>query len=267
MKKDNLGDRVKFFEGASEPRLFPGLPTLARLDGKAFHNFTRGMNLPYDVKLSQAMINTTIALVKETNAKIGYTQSDEISLAWYEPDKRIQIWFDYRFSKMVSTLSAYATLVFYREVVKSMPEYADRMPTFDARVWQVPNTSEAANAFLWRETDAFKNSQTQAARCYYGDKELFKKTGSQKQEMLFQKGINFNNYPSFFKRGSYVQRRTVIGKLSDKERENLPPRHNARTDKDFSFERSVIEVIDMPVFSTVTNREGVIFSGEKPKTK
>lgn len=112
-----------------------------------------------------------------------------------------------------------------------------------------------------------KNSITMAARSYYSDAELFKKNGSQKQEMLFQKGVNWNDYPDFFKRGSYVQRRVVSGKLTKQELADLPPKHKARTDPDFAFERSVIDVVKMPPFGKVLNRDGVIFFGEEPRTE
>jgi tRNA(His) 5'-end guanylyltransferase len=79
------------------------------------------------------------------------------------------------------------------------------MPRFDARVYVVPTLEEAVNSFLWREQDATKNSITMAASAYYSHNELMNKNGSEKQEMLFQKEVNWNDYPTFFIRVSYVQ--------------------------------------------------------------
>jgi len=228
---DKFGDRMKMYEMQTECRLMPLLPTFARVDGRAFHSFTRGMNRPYDERMASAMMETTLNLVRETNACMGYTQSDEITLAWLSTDPKTQIWFDGRHSKMVSQIAALATLYFYRQCVKEMPEYAERLPSFDARVWQVPNTSEGANVFLWREWDATKNSISMAAHAVCGDKELHGKNSSDKQEMLFQKGINWNNYPAFFKRGSYVQRRMITKPFTAVEIERLPPKHAARWER------------------------------------
>src|SRR5215471_4222370 len=80
---DGLAERMKRYEATEAGRrLMPLLPALARLDGRAFHNFVRGLARPYDKRLSDLMIDTATFLVRETNAVAGYTQSDEITLAW-----------------------------------------------------------------------------------------------------------------------------------------------------------------------------------------
>jgi tRNA(His) 5'-end guanylyltransferase len=263
---DDLGDRMKLYEGAeSARRLMPLLPVLARIDGRAFHAFTRGMVRPFDPTFSAMMVDTTVELVRMTGACMGYTQSDEISLAWHATDPRSQIWFDGRVAKMTSQLAAQATLIFYRLVLERYPQYADRRPTFDARVWSVPNRTEGANAFLWREWDATKNSVSMAASAYYSHKALMGKNGAQKQDMLHAKGINWNDYPALFKRGAFVQRRTRSIPFSAEELSRLPPKHEARTNPGLVVERSVCTVLDMPPFGTVTNREAVIFDGAEPQ--
>src|SRR3990167_4790930 len=103
---DNLGNRMKSYESEYDRRLMKLLPAFARIDGSAFHNFTKGMNRPYDTRLSDLMIDTTAWLVRETNACMGYSQSDEITLAWYSPDNISQIYFDGRICKMNSILAA-----------------------------------------------------------------------------------------------------------------------------------------------------------------
>lgn len=235
---DVLGDRMKLYEGLeADRRLMPLLPVIARIDGRCFHSFTKGMACPFDGKLLQAMVDTTLHLLCETNACMGYTQSDEITLAWHSTDIKSQIWFDGRVAKMVSQLAAQATLAFYRIVLERMPEYAERMPTFDARVWTVPNRFEGANVFLWRERDATMNSISMAAQSVYSDRELHRKSSADKQEMLRRKGINWNDYPARFKRGMYVQRRTVLKPFSAEEIEKLPPQHAARTNPGLMVER------------------------------
>lgn len=263
--KDDLGDRMKLYESAEAGRRFmPLLPVVCRIDGRCFSAFTHGMKRPYDPKFSSMMIDTTIYLVEETNACMGYTQSDEITLAWHQTDMRSQLWFDGRIHKMVSQLAAQATLCLYRLCVERMPEYAGRLPTFDARAWQVPNRTEATNAFVWREQDAVKNSISMAARTFYSDKQLHGKKGNEMQAMLLAKDVNWNDYPTFFKRGTYVQRKTVTKKFTAEELDGLPPKHEARQNPELEFERHEVREIEMPILSKVSNRNEVIFDGAYP---
>lgn len=266
-RKDALGDRMKLYESAEAGRrLMPLLPILARIDGRTFHSFTRGMERPYDERFSRCMVDATRHLMQETNACMGYTQSDEITLAWHSTDLRSQVWFDGRISKMVSQLAAHATLAFYRAVLERLPGYADRLPTFDARVWNVPNRMEGANVFLWREWDATKNSISMAAQAHYSHKALHGKNGAQKHDMLHAKGINWNDYPAFFKRGVYLQRRTLAKPFTAAELDALPPKHEARTNHALVIERQVLAELDLPPLGAVTNREAVIFDGAEPAT-
>jgi tRNA(His) guanylyltransferase len=265
--KDDLGDRMKMYEGQEADRRFmPLRPVVARIDGRSFSSFTRGLKRPYDTRMTTAMVNTTIQLVKETGACMGYTQSDEITLAWYAPDMRSQIWFDGRIAKMTSQLAAQATLHFYRAITELLPEeYAERLPTFDARVWTLPNLIEATNVFVWREWDATKNSVSMAAHEHFSNKELHGKHTGEMKTMMEEKGIIWGDYPTEFKRGTYVQRRRTMTKFSAEEMERLPPKHEARKNPDLEVERSFVSVLDMPVLSKVMNRVNVIFEGAEPQ--
>jgi tRNA(His) 5'-end guanylyltransferase len=258
---------MKLYESAeASRRLMPLLPVMARIDGRAFHSFTRGMERPFDAGFSACMVDTTAALVRDTGACMGYTQSDEITLVWHSDNHRSHIWFDGRVAKMTSQLAAQATLIFYRAVLERMPQYAERLPTFDARVWNVPNRAEGTNVFLWREWDATKNSVSMAAAAHYSHKQLHGKNSQQKHDMLFEAGVNWNDYPAFFKRGSYVQRRIVNIPFSAEELGRLPEKHEARNNSALIVERQVCTVLDMPPLGTVTNREKVIFDGAEPET-
>lgn len=266
MTADALGDRMKLYEFAEAGRrLMPLLPILARVDGRSFSRFTRGMDRPFDGRMSAAMVATTVHLVRETGACMGYTQSDEISLAWHSADAKSQIWFDGRVCKMVSQLAAQATVAFYREALLRMPGYADRLPTFDARVWQVPNRAEGANAFLWREWDATKNSLSMAASAHYSHKALLGKNSREKHDMLLAAGVNWNDYPAFFKRGTYVQRRAVLRPFSAAEIDALPPKHEARSNPGLEVSRTEVAALDLPPLGSLANRESVIFGGAEPR--
>ena len=262
---DALGDRMKLYEMAEAGRRFmPLLPIMARVDGRAFHSFTKGLKRPFDPLMTRGMIETAMALAEDTGACMVYTQSDEISLAWHSTDPESQVWFDGRICKMTSQLAALATLHFYRFVTQHMSWYAFKKPTFDARCWQVPNRAEGANVFLWREWDAVKNSVSMAASTYYSPTELHGKNGPEKQDMLRAKDIDWNDYPVSFKRGTYIQRRKTLRPFAAEELEELPPLHHARANPDLVVERTKVQVLEMPPLASVVNREDVVFEGADP---
>jgi tRNA(His) guanylyltransferase len=265
MEDDLFGTRMKEYEGVEAGRRFlPMLPVCARLDGKCFHNYTAHLPRPYDVRLHNCFVEVTRELVEETNAVMGYTQSDEITLCWYSPEYKSQIWFDGRIQKMCSVLASMCTAVFNREA--EMACINDTLAFFDCRVWQLPTLEEAANSFLFREQDATKNAISMAASSMFSHKQLMNKCGAEMQEMMFQqKKVNFNEYPAWFKRGTFIQRRHEMTKFSAEELDRLPAKHEARKNPDLMIERSKVKQVEMPKFSTVTNRVGVIFNGEDPK--
>ena len=265
---DGLGDRMKKYESSTcSINLMDRLPIIARCDGRSFSIFTKGLKRPYDERLSRLMIETTKYLVKETNANCGYVQSDEISLVWYNDSVESEVLFKGKLFKMLSTLSALATGFFNKNLSKYIPEKSNLIPTFDCRVFNVPTLDEAANCLVWRELDATKNSITMASRTVYSDKEIFGKNGSEKQEMLFQKGINWNDYPAFFKRGTYVQRKRKLIPYTAEELSRLPEKHNARKDPDYKIERWSVEELVLPPILTVANRIEVILFGADVITK
>lgn len=262
---DALGDRMKGYEARETGRRFlPMLPVVARIDGRCFSNFTRGMDRPFDATFTSVMQWTAARLVEETGALAGYTQSDEISLLWYRENPASQIFFDGKVFKMTSVLSSLTTSIFIREGIVHWPERFNANPVaFDARVFQVPTKDEAANAFLWRELDATKNAVHMVARSRFSHKQLHGKSSAQMQEMLWQDaGVNFNDFEDRFKRGTFYTRRTVCRPLDAETLAKIPEQHRPTG----PIERSVVERIDMPKFSTITNRVGVLFDGEEPVT-
>lgn len=266
MKNTAFGDRLKTYEGIEANRtLIPLLPVMARLDGRAFHTFCRGLRKPYDPRMTRLMAEVTAYLVDETNALAGYCQSDEISLVWLSTDPKSQILFNGRVQKLVSILAALATAKFNQLLPKHLPEKAGVMPVFDCRVWNVPNKMEAANTFLWREADATRNAVNAAGQANFSHKELQGKHPGQVQEMLWsQKGINFNDYPAEFKRGVWVRKVRVQKPFTAEEIEKLPQRHAARTNPGLLVERWELQEIDMLPFGRVANRVEVLFDGVAP---
>jgi tRNA(His) 5'-end guanylyltransferase len=238
---------------------------MARLDGRSFHTFTRKLNRPFDERLTRCMVEATKFMVEETGAIVGYTQSDEISLVWHSNDLASQIFFGGRVLKMASVLSAMVSVEFNRLVREHLPEKANQAPVFDCRVWNVPTRTEAVNAFIWRELDATKNAISMAAQAVFSHKELQGKSGKEKQEMLFKKGVNFNDYPAAFKRGTYIRKRTESRRFSTEEIDRLPLKHAARSNPNLMVERSVISVLPLEPLVRIVNREAVLFEGANPE--
>lgn len=274
---DDMGSRLKYYEGLSDVWLMPKLPVVVRLDGRAFHSFTSDMRRPYDEDFTRCMVATTRFLLEETNALIGYTQSDEISLILYSPDTKSQIYFDGRKLKIETSLAALATLIFNEQLALrswdlDSPEQEERIrvlrarrPTFDCRAFNVPTVDEAANAILWREQDATRNSISMAAQSKFSPTQLHKKNAVEMQDMLHSVGINWNDYPAFFRRGTYLQKKRVVRKFTCAEIDKLPAKHEARTNPNLMVERWDFQEVQMPPFGKVSNRVGVIFNGEAPQ--
>ena len=261
---DDLGDRMKKYEVAETGRRFlPLVPIYARIDGRGFTSFTRGMDRPFDLDMSEAMIATTCKLVEKTQARIGYTQSDEISLVWVQEDLKGEVFFTGKVQKMVSVLSGLTTAAFIQAISKS--RYADRvsrLPHFDARAFSLRSKTEAANAFLWREMDATKNAISMAARAHYPHHELEGKKSGEMQEMLFAAGVNFNDYPAHLKRGSFVRREARDRELTADDLAAIPDAYRPKAGHRVS--RFNIVRLEMPRFGSVQNREAVIFDGAEP---
>lgn len=223
-KKDALGDRMKGFENVESDRAAEkGRPIIARLDGRAFHTFTQGLRRPFDVRFSQLMIGTTIDLIEKSQALIGYTQSDEITLVWYEPKDSVKEYlFGGRFQKLTSTLAATATAWFVRNLDKTLPAKAGGMPTFDCRVWQVDKLDDVFDTLRWRELDAIKNSITMAALAHFTHKQIHGVNSDDKRRMLNDAGMPWEAEPEFFKRGTYVKRFQELRHLTEAELSVIP---------------------------------------------
>ncbi len=207
-KNDAFGDRVKELESASaKVVLDESQPICVRLDGKAFHTFTRGLARPYDERLSKAMIDTMNYLVEKTDARLGYTQSDEITLIYFKTAPHQQTYFGSRVQKLNSVLASMATAKFNHEVNKNIPEKEDVFAFFDCRVWNVPTLQDVADVMIWRQDDAIKNSISMAAHAKFGDKKILHKNSKEKIEMLASEGIDWMAYPDFFKSGTYAMKK------------------------------------------------------------
>lgn len=214
-RSDTLGDRLKAYEAIETSLKFPPNTYLyVRIDGRSFSKFTRGLKRPYDERLSELMQVTTAALVAEFKATIGYTQSDEISLIIENSYDKGCI-FEAKKQKLISTITSFATSVFLANLPHCIPE-KDPMknktyPSFDCRIFPLNSQAEAANAILWREHDAIKNSISMSAHHYFSHKQLQGIKADVMKDMLkTQKDVIWDDYPKFFKSGTFFKRQTYF---------------------------------------------------------
>lgn len=208
--QDSFGDRLKAVEAVyAKAVIDPEKPFCVRLDGKAFHTYTKGLKRPYDKRLSDAMVQTMNYLMEKTEARLGYTQSDEISLVFYKLNPSQQQYLGGRVQKMTSIFAAMATAKFNQLVSLTIPEKVDTLALFDARVWSVDSLNDAAEVIVWRQEDAIKNAISMAAHSEFSNKELHKKNSKEKIEMLASKGLMWDNYPEFFKSGTFAMRKHI----------------------------------------------------------
>ena len=244
---DDLGTRMKtFYEQVPKTRLVRRMPVAIRIDGKAFHTFTRGFQKPFDEVLGNAMIQTMEYLCQNIQGCVfGYTQSDEITLILIDYQKLTSAaWFDYEVQKMCSIAASMATMAFnkffaeefdkwgratlpdwdeggYDPAIYDIPEkdldlcttyhFAERKGAmFDARCFNIPK-EEVCNLIYWRQLDAARNSVQMVGQANFSHKELQNKSCNMIQEMLLiEKGINWNDFDTRWKRGTSWTRATGV---------------------------------------------------------
>lgn len=192
---------MKRFEAISAAKLMPKTPVLIRLDGKAFHTLTRGMEKPVDWKFMSAMWLTAAELCEQiSGCRVAYVQSDEISLLLVDYQSiGTQGWFDYELQKLVSVSAGIATAAFCEQEVGR--------GVFDSRAWNLP-PNEVTNYFIWRQQDATRNSVSGLAQSHFSVNALHGKNNAAMQDMLMSKGVNWNDCPTPQKRGVCVVRET-----------------------------------------------------------
>lgn len=202
---DSLGDRIKRYEQVTDYHLTPRSPVFIRVDGKAFHSYTRQMDKPFDLRLTAAMVQATQQTAKQmTGFKLAYTQSDEASFLITDYDNLdSQGWFDYELNKIVS-ITASAFTAYFNQAMADHPA-ARGVALFDARAFVVPE-ADVANVFLWRQKDWARNSIQMLARAHFSHKALLGKKHAEIHEMLFTKGINWATLDDHLKNGTYVTR-------------------------------------------------------------
>lgn len=214
-QKDTLGDRQKGYEKAQAIRLTGRTPVIIRLDGKAFHTYTKRLpdidpslkQSPFSDIMHYCMTATAVALCKQVqNCQLAYTQSDEITLLLTDWDTLdTQQWFGGQVQKMVSIAASIASVTF-NDRIKACTTAEMPLALFDARVFTLPK-EEVTNNFLWRQQDATRNSLQMLARFYFSHTQLQDKNTAQMHDMLMlQYGVNWNDIPTWQRRGTCIKR-------------------------------------------------------------
>lgn len=218
MKRDNLGDRMKKYEAVSQSHLMRRTPVIIRIDGKAFHTFTKGFNKPFDGLLIKTMKDTMKYLCQNIQGCVfGYTQSDEITLVLVDyKHLESSAWFDYNVQKCVSVVASMATMAFNQHFSKNLGAlgasgnfdstfkvYVEKCNAamFDTRVFNLTK-EEVCNCLIWRQQDAIKNSIQGLAQFLFAHKELQGLNSLQlKEKMLNEKDVVWDNIPIAHQRG------------------------------------------------------------------
>ena len=215
---DELGIRMKEnYEMRARTSLVRRMPVAIRIDGKAFHTFTRGFFKPFDEILGNAMARTMKYLCENIQGCVlGYQQSDEITLILIDYNKLTSdAWFDYEVQKMCSIAASMATMAFNKffdqEYLDRLAEYGDCNPAhdlarkkgamFDARCFNIPK-EEVCNLIYWRQLDATRNSIQMVAQANFSHKELQGLSCNFLQnKLLIEREVNWNNFETRWKRG------------------------------------------------------------------
>ena len=242
---DDLGTRMKtYYEQIPKTKLMRRTPVAIRIDGKAFHTFTKGFQKPFDEILIKTMQETTKYLCKNIQGCVlGYTQSDEITLILVDYQRlETSAWFDYEVQKMCSIAASMATMAFNKafeenidtfflnEVVNRLADVSnetkyqlyqtylkaiEKGAMFDARVFNIPK-EEVTNLIYWRQLDAQRNSVQMVGQANFSHKELQGKSCNMIKDMLIsEKGIDWTELPIHQQRGSCVIKRGYIDATPD----------------------------------------------------
>lgn len=227
-KKDSLGDRMKGYEGITRSYLTRRIPAIIRIDGRAFHTFTRGMRKPFDRIFMSTMQDTMKFLCENVEGCVfGYTQSDEITLVLRDyATINTEAWFGYNVQKICSVSASMATLAFSNAYSARLAEamrksggtneYITALASktgkamFDARVFSIPR-EEVCNCLIWRQQDAIRNSVEAVGQAHFSPRELHGKNCGAVLDMLREeRGVNWDDFPTDCRRGSACYKEKVF---------------------------------------------------------
>lgn len=207
----SLDDRMKNYERENCPLRFENNHIIIiRIDGRCFHNYTKGLIRPFDKYFLNLMDLTTEYIFKETNALAAYTQSDEMSFVLQNTETHSQHYFGGKRDKLNSILAVKASAFFnnrkFTELPLSYNKQKSEMAEFDCRSFYLPEEHEIINYLRWREHDCVKNSVSSLAMSHFSHSELDGKHRDDRLKMLKEKGISWEQLDSRYKNGRFFLR-------------------------------------------------------------
>jgi tRNA(His) guanylyltransferase len=203
----DLGERMKGYERATHIELTRRMPLIIRIDGKAFHSYTKGLDRPFDPGFVKAMHGTAQNLFDSIDGSVmAYTQSDEISLVLVDYNKFATApWFGKDLQKVVSVSASMATYFFglrsFEWLVQRLGD--PRMATFDSRAFVIPR-EEVGNYFVWRQQDAIRNSLLSLAQAHFSHTTLQGMRRDALLAMLADAGHPWEDLPLHLQRGTTI---------------------------------------------------------------
>lgn len=251
MFTDPIGDRMKGYENCYRIYLPKRSAVIVRIDGRAFHTFTKDFARPYDEVFARSMWETARKLCENVGGcKFAYTQSDEITLVLTDYENiNTEPWFGNNLQKIVSITASMATFFFdqaFREAVENEIfnktgrldiqrkhlKALSKIHIFDSRAFIVPR-EEIFNVLYWRQLDCKRNSIQLLGQAHFSHNQLQGKNSNQIQEMLWQeKGINWAKEPEWFKNGvSIYKQPTEVMFLNKYDNEDMVIRNKWIVDK------------------------------------
>jgi len=215
---DELGKRMKRYEAIPQISLMRRTPVAIRIDGKAFHTFTKHLNKPWDNIFQTSMQETMKCLCQNIqNCVFGYQQSDEITLILTDYETlTTDAWFGYEVQKLCSISASMATFYFnkfFRENAEKiiwvnpnnnysaiLAKCINAPAMFDARCFNIPK-EEVTNLVYWRQVDAVRNSIQSMGQAYFSHKQLMNKNTKEVRQMLENNGTLWEDRPVAERRG------------------------------------------------------------------
>lgn len=253
--KDELGNRMKRYEASSKMLLPRRTWTMIRVDGKAFHTYTRGLDIPFDAGLVEDMNATAIALCREIQGAIcAYVQSDEISVLVSDQQSiTTDAWFNGNVQKIASVSASVATEAFNcarlktrirqsRGGIDSLDLVETTWAHFDSRCFVVPDPVEVRNYFVWRQQDCMRNSVSSIARSLFSHKQLLGVNVVGMKKMIAEAGQDISDYPNGCLYGRMIVK-------SFKEEPVTFKRKDTGEEQTVVVTRTFWKVVDAPVFT------------------
>lgn len=201
-KKSEFGNRMKGYENITRNYLINNLPVIIRIDGKAFHTYTKAYTYPFSEDLRQAMLYASNKVAQQMQGFVlGYHQSDEVSFFIENySDIKSEMWFNGNIQKIASVSASLFTGYFNEYVFQH--KFTDKVAFFDARVYSVPK-EDVINYFFWRYKDNSRNFIQALASLYYSHKERTNKNSAKLLNMVRDKGVELDDIPHYFRYGTF----------------------------------------------------------------